>query len=136
MIELANLVRKRREQLRWSQTDLSHAVGSSPSRICKMEAGDVSVAPSLMLRALEAMAAPLHIEIDSRRDPLAEVGLTRKQRHEVSQRLLRRQHAERIAEREGVDAGDVEHVLFNLTLSPWQRLRRSFQRAGLKRLSP
>jgi hypothetical protein len=48
---------------------------------------------------------------------------------------LRRKHAERIAERTGVDAGDVEHVLFNLTLRPWQRLARSFQRAGLKRLS-
>ena len=133
--ELANLVRKRREQLRWTQTDLSRAMGSSPSRICKLEAGDASVAPSLMLRALEVMAAPLKVEVDLIRDPLREEGLTRKQRDEVSRRLLRRQHAERIAEREGVDAGDVEHVLFNLTLHPWQRLARSFQRAGLKRSS-
>jgi hypothetical protein len=26
-------------------------------------------------------------------------------------------------------------VLYNLTLPPWQRLKRSFQRGGLKRLS-
>jgi predicted transcriptional regulator len=133
--DLAALVRRRREQLGWTQSDLARAMGSSPSRICKLEGTDASVAPSLMLRALDAMDSPLRIEIDSRRDPFAQSRLTKQQRHQLSQRLLRRKQAERIAEREGVDAGDVEHVLFNLTLSPWKRLARSFQRAGLKRLS-
>lgn len=134
--DLAALVRKRREQLGWSQSDLARAMGSSPSRVCKLEATDTSVAPSLMLKALEAMETPLRVEIDSRRDAFAGARLSRRQRHQASVRLLRRKQAERIAEREGVDAGDVEHVLFNLTLRPWQRLARSFQRAGLKRLSP
>jgi transcriptional regulator with XRE-family HTH domain len=135
-MSLANLVRERREQLGWTQTDLARAMGSSPSRVSKLEAKDATVAPSLMLRALDAMAAPLRIEIDARRDPLAAPRLTRKQRRDLSQRLLRRKQAECIADREGVDAGDVEHVIYNLTLDPWQRLKRSFQRAGLRRLSP
>ena len=111
-------------------------MGSSASRVCKLEAGSDSVSPSLMLRALEVMECPLHIEIDSQRDALAAPELTPAQRQQISARLLRRKTAERIAERHSVDAGDVEHVLFNLTLSPWQRLARSFKRAGLKRLSP
>jgi hypothetical protein len=53
----------------------------------------------------------------------------------LSERLQRREQAERIAKRWKVDAGDVEHVLFNLTLDPWQRLRKSFKRVGLRRLS-
>lgn len=32
--------------------------------------------------------------------------------------------ARRLAAREGIDAGDVEHALFNLTLTPSQRLAR------------
>lgn len=133
--ELAALVRSRREKLGWSQSDLARAMGSSPSRVCKLEASDTSVAPSLMLRALEVMEAPLEVRIDSKRDAFQGQHLSTRQLHQASARLLRRKHAERVAEREKVDAGDVEHVLFNLTLPPWQRLARSFQRAGIKRLS-
>lgn len=129
------MVRRRRESLGWTQTDLARALGSSPSRICKLEAVDATVSASLMLRALEVMASPLRVEIDTARDPFAEAGLSKKQRHQLSERLQRRQHAERIAERHAVDAGDVEHVLFNLTVPPWQRLARSFKRGGLRRLS-
>jgi hypothetical protein len=53
----------------------------------------------------------------------------------LAERLQRRAQAERIAKRWKVDAGDVEHVLFNLTLDPWQRLLKSFKRGGLRRLS-
>lgn len=53
----------------------------------------------------------------------------------LDQRLQRRAQAERIAKRWKVDAGDVEHALFNLTLDPWQRLMKSFKRGGLRRLS-
>lgn len=133
---LAILVRQRREELGWSQSELARSMGSSPSRICKLEAGDGSVAPTLMLRALVVMDAPLRIGIDRSRDPFAEPGLSSEQRRQLSLRLQRRRQAERIAERHSVDAGDVEHALFNLTLPPWQRLARSFGRAGLKRFSP
>src|SRR5512134_3621970 len=108
------LVRKRREALGWTQSDLARALGSSPSRICKLEARDASVSVSLMLKALDVMGSPLRIEIDSARDPFA--GLSKQERRQLSERLLRRKRAERIAERHEVDAGHVEHVLFNLTL--------------------
>ncbi|MBI5501979.1 MAG: helix-turn-helix domain-containing protein [Deltaproteobacteria bacterium] len=132
--ELPRRVQSRRRQLGWTQSDLARAMGSSPSRVCKLEAGDESVAPSLMLRALVAMDAPLRLEIDKSRDAFAEPGLTAEQRRQLSARLLRRRQADRIAEREHVDGGDVEHVLFNLALSPWQRLARSFDRARRKRV--
>jgi len=130
---LASLVRKRRRHLGWSQSDLARAAGSSPSRICKLEARDDSVATNLLLKALEAMETPLRIEVDSQKDPFQ--GLAKGDRRQLSQRLLRRKHAEQIARRENVDAGDVEHVLYNLSLRPWDRLGRSFERAGLKRFS-
>ena len=41
--------------------------------------------------------------------------------------------AEEIARKHAVDAGDVEHVLSNLTLPPIERLRRSMRRARLGR---
>ncbi len=134
-MDLVSLVRKRREQLAWTQSDLARAMGSSPSRVCKMESSDASVSPSLMWRALAVMDCPLRISIDAECDPFSQPGLTRDQRRELSARLLRRRRAEQIARRESVDPGDVEHALFNMTLPPWQRLRRSFQRAGLRRLS-
>jgi len=40
-------------------------------------------------------------------------------------RVARRRIAEGIARKHEVDAGDVEHVLSNLTLPPLERLRRS-----------
>ena len=134
--ELTRLVRERRRELGWSQTELALAMGSSPSRICKLEAEDPAVSPALALRALDAMACPVKVDIDRARDPLALERLSPKQRRQVSDRLKRRRQAEVLAERYGVDASDVEHALFNLTLPPWQRLARSFSRARRKRLSP
>jgi transcriptional regulator with XRE-family HTH domain len=133
--DLASLVRQRREALGWTQSDLARALGSSPSRVCKLEAGDESVAANLMLKALAIMETPLRVEIDAAGDPFSDPLQSEAARRPLSQRLHRRKYAERLAERHGVDAGDVEHVLYNLTLPPWQRLKRSFQRAGLKRLS-
>jgi transcriptional regulator with XRE-family HTH domain len=136
LVKLATLVRARRAKLGWTQSDLARALGSSPSRVCKLEARDSSVGVSLMLRALEVMDTPMRIEVDATRDPFAQPGLSKTQRQQLARRLQRRRYAERLAERHAVDAGDVEHVLYNLTLPPWQRLARSFKRAGLKRLSP
>jgi transcriptional regulator with XRE-family HTH domain len=132
---LAQLVRRRREKLGWTQSDLARALGSSPSRVCKLEVADRSVAVSLMLKALAVMDCPLRIQVDTARDPFARRGLSSAHRRQLSRRLQRRRHAERLAERYDVDAGDVEHALYNLSLPPWERLARSFKRAGLKRLS-
>ena len=51
----------------------------------------------------------------------------------ATDRVARRSLAEEIARKHSVDAGDVEHVLSNLTLSPIERLRRSLRRARLGR---
>ena len=133
--KLANLVRLRRQALGWTQSELARALGSSPSRVCKLESADSSVSVSLMLRALAVMECPLRIEIDVEQDLFAAGGLSRPQLRQLSRRLQRRRHAERLAERHALDAGDIEHALYNLTLPPWQRLGRSFKRAGLRRLS-
>jgi transcriptional regulator with XRE-family HTH domain len=133
---MSGLVRRRREQLGWSQSDLARAMGSSPSRINKLESSDRSVSISLVLKALRTMGCQVRIDLVRKGDPFSDSSLTKEQRRELSTRLLRRREADRIAERCSVDAGDVEHVLFNLTLTPWQRLGRSFKRAGLRRLSP
>jgi hypothetical protein len=53
--------------------------------------------------------------------------------HGLSDRIGRRRFAEEVARKHGVDAGDVEHVLSNLTLLPIERLRRSMKRARLGR---
>jgi transcriptional regulator with XRE-family HTH domain len=130
---IVSLVKARRRKLGWSQTELAAAMGSSPSRVNKLESNDRSVAVSLMLRALDVMAAPLRIEVDVDRDPLADPSLTPKQRRAVSMLILRRAQAQMIAAKYSVDAGDVEHVLSNLSLSPAQRLADSFRRAKLKK---
>jgi transcriptional regulator with XRE-family HTH domain len=128
-------VKKRRKQLGWSQSDLARAMGSSPSRICKMEASDDSVSRHLVLKALEVMGARVEVRLPSG-DPYLDPTLTREQLRHFSTRLLCRRRAERIAEDDPtVDVGDIEHVLLNLTLKPSQRLAESFRRAGLRRLS-
>jgi hypothetical protein len=53
----------------------------------------------------------------------------------LTDRVARRQFAEQVARKHGVDVGDVEHVLANLTLPPLERLKRSMRRAGLGRLA-
>jgi len=56
-------------------------------------------------------------------------------RHGLADRVGRRRFAEEVARKYDVDAGDVEHVLSNLTLSPIERLRRSMTRARLGRIA-
>jgi hypothetical protein len=51
--------------------------------------------------------------------------------HGKMDRVARRHFAEEVARKHRVDAGDVEHVLANLTLPPLERLRRSMTRARL-----
>jgi hypothetical protein len=57
-------------------------------------------------------------------------------REPVVDRVARRRFAEEIARKHGVDPGDVEHVLANLTLPPAERLRRSMRRARLGPSAP
>jgi DNA-binding XRE family transcriptional regulator len=54
-LSLAALLTKRRKSLGYTQTELADLIGSSQSRVAKMEAGDPSVSVDLMIRALLAL---------------------------------------------------------------------------------
>jgi len=56
-LALSAQVRTTRQQRHWTQTVLAKRLGSSQSRVAKMEAGDPSVSLDLLVRGLLAMGA-------------------------------------------------------------------------------
>jgi len=54
-LSLAALLAKRRKSLGYTQTQLADLIGSSQSRVAKMEAGDPSVSVDLLIRTLLAL---------------------------------------------------------------------------------
>ena len=56
-LKLAGDLRKRRARRKISQQELAHLIGSSQSRVAKMESGDASVSIDLLFRSLLAMGA-------------------------------------------------------------------------------
>jgi len=54
-LQLGHGVRRQRELLNLTQTDLARRIKSSQSRVAKLEAGDSSVALDLVFRALFAL---------------------------------------------------------------------------------
>jgi ribosome-binding protein aMBF1 (putative translation factor) len=54
-LALAESLRKRRQARRLTQTQLARKIGSSQSRVAKMEAADSSVSIDLLVRSLLAM---------------------------------------------------------------------------------
>jgi ribosome-binding protein aMBF1 (putative translation factor) len=56
-LALADSVRRRRRARRLTQTQLAKKLGSSQSRVAKMEAADSSVSIDLLMRALLEMGA-------------------------------------------------------------------------------
>lgn len=56
-LALADSVRRRRRARRLTQTQLAKRIGSSQSRVAKLEAADPSVSIDLLLRALLEMGA-------------------------------------------------------------------------------
>lgn len=129
---LIQAVRERRRALGWTQGELAAVLGSSPSRISKLETADPSVSLDLVARALDAMNTELCVEVDPESD-IADPALDEAARARIGRELLRRQLAKRIAADAGVDEGDVRNVLLNLELSPLDRLANMFRRATLKR---
>ncbi|MEO0325289.1 MAG: helix-turn-helix domain-containing protein [Myxococcota bacterium] len=121
--------RRRRAALGWTQRELARAAGCTERDIARLETEDDPALEELRARALAAMAAT----DDPAEDPLADPALTEEHRALLARALWRRRAAERLAEAEQVDAGDVAHVLRNLEDDPAERLRRSFRRAGLRR---
>ena len=56
-LALAGSVRRRRQAKRLTQTQLARRIGSSQSRVAKMEAADPSVSVDLLLKTLLSMGA-------------------------------------------------------------------------------
>lgn len=56
-LRLSDALRARRTKLRLSQEAVAARLGSSQSRVAKMEAGDASVSLDLLLRALVGLGA-------------------------------------------------------------------------------
>ena len=54
-LALAALLAKRRKSRGYTQTEVADLIGSSQSRVAKMEAGDPSVSVDLLIRALLAL---------------------------------------------------------------------------------
>ena len=56
-LALARRLRELREKRNWTQADLAKHVGSSQSRVAKMEAADPTVSVDLLVRSLLAVGA-------------------------------------------------------------------------------
>lgn len=56
-LALARRLRELREEQNWTQAELARRVGSSQSRVAKMEAADPSVSVDLLVRSLLAAGA-------------------------------------------------------------------------------
>ena len=56
-LALADYLRDIRVQHGWTQTYVAHALGSSQSRVAKMEAADASVSVDLLVKSLLALGA-------------------------------------------------------------------------------
>ena len=56
-LKLADALKSRRSNSRLTQVELANSLGSSQSRVAKMEAGDPSVSIDLLIRSLLALGA-------------------------------------------------------------------------------
>lgn len=59
-LALARKLRELREEHHWTQAELAAKVGSSQSRVAKMEAGDPTVSVDLLVKSLLAAGANRH----------------------------------------------------------------------------
>jgi len=59
-LALARKLRQIREERDWTQAELAKRVGSSQSRVAKMEAGDPTVSVDLLVKSLLAAGADRH----------------------------------------------------------------------------
>jgi len=51
-LDISNLVKAQRVKREWTQEQLARAIGSSQSRIAKLEGGDPGISMDLMIKAL------------------------------------------------------------------------------------
>ena len=92
--------------------------GASVRRLFSEEVCDVKV--STLEKIAKALGASL--ELSTITD-----GVPPSLRPMLVERLRRRSLAERLGQQTGLDVGDIEHALHNLTLSPTERLARRFR---------
>ncbi len=58
-LALADYLKQTRREHRWTQTQVAKIIGSSQSRVAKMEAADASVTLDLMMKSLFSLGASL-----------------------------------------------------------------------------
>lgn len=56
-LALSDSMRELRRQNHWTQTQVAHRIGSSQSRVAKMEAADASVSIDLIIKSLVTLGA-------------------------------------------------------------------------------
>jgi ribosome-binding protein aMBF1 (putative translation factor) len=90
-LSLIDAVKKSRQKRRLSQVDLAERIGSSQSRVAKIEAGDPSVSLDLIARALIATGATQKeiLTTFTARQPLAKYDIRRADERSVIRRLRR-----------------------------------------------
>jgi transcriptional regulator with XRE-family HTH domain len=116
-----------RKRLKMTKAQLAARCGLASISIRKIltsEGADIKL--STVGKIAEALGASVELR-------LLDDGVEHEKAAHLVRRLSRRNLAERIAARNSVDAGDVEHVLANLELTPTERLSRSLSRGRLKR---
>jgi HTH-type transcriptional regulator / antitoxin HipB len=64
--ELAEVVRKRREELGWSQTELGKHAGMTQSSIARFEAGGTQPTLATLEKLAEALGLTLQVKMESR----------------------------------------------------------------------
>jgi transcriptional regulator with XRE-family HTH domain len=116
-----------RERLKMTKAQLADRcglAGISVRKIFTAEGADIKL--STIAKIADALGASLELR-------LVDHGVDEERAAHLVGRLSRRNLAEQVADRNSVDAGDVEHVLANLELTPTERLSRSLSRGRLKR---
>ena len=81
--------------------------------------------PDVKLSTLNKIALALGADLQVAR---VDSGLDAEQSSYLLERLRRVRLAERLAAKSGLDASDIEHALFNLALTPCERLARKLRR--------
>lgn len=117
---LATLDRERERQL-MTKEQLAGRCGMSGAAVRRLLGGKrMDVRLSTLRKVASALGAEITVETIDRDLDAGEARL-------LVDRLGRRNVAERLARGSGLDAGDIEHALHNLTLLPEERLRRRFR---------